>query len=139
MTPDLARFTQMAQQNRKMRLNSLMGLLTRTEGLRASFDRQPLRKAVGVDGVRKADYQDGLDNINRPFLLIAGNIDQLAPPRAVKYAFEKMGSDDKELIVCSPTADGFSAPYDHGAIVFGKRAPEEVFPRIADWLDDRQS
>ncbi len=61
MTPDLARFTQMAQQNRKMRFNSLMGMLTRTEGLRASFDRQPLRKAVGVDGVRKADYQDGLD------------------------------------------------------------------------------
>lgn len=61
VTPDMAHFTRMARENPKARFNSLMGLLSRTEGLRASFDSQPIRKAAGVDGVTKADYQEGLD------------------------------------------------------------------------------
>lgn len=61
VTPDMVHFTRVARENPKMRFNSLMGLLTRVEGLRASFDSQPERKAVGVDGVKKADYQEGLD------------------------------------------------------------------------------
>jgi group II intron reverse transcriptase/maturase len=60
MTPNLARFTQTAKQNPKLRFNSLMGLLTCKDGLHASFGRQPAGKAVGVDGVRKEDYQRGL-------------------------------------------------------------------------------
>ena len=50
VTPDMAHFTRMARENPKARFNSLMGLLSRTEGLRASFDSQPIRKAVGVGG-----------------------------------------------------------------------------------------
>lgn len=61
MTPQLARFTQMARNRPKTRFNSLMGLLSSAEGLRASFSRQPPRKAAGVDGMQKADYAKGLD------------------------------------------------------------------------------
>jgi len=60
VTPDLAHFTRIARESPKMRFSSLMGLLSRVQGLRASFDSQPERKAVGVDGVKKADYQEGL-------------------------------------------------------------------------------
>jgi hypothetical protein len=38
-----------------------MGMLFDPEGLRSSFERQEERKAPGVDGVRKADYREGLD------------------------------------------------------------------------------
>ena len=38
-----------------------MGLLFEPEGLHASFERQNGKKAPGVDGVRKADYAQGLD------------------------------------------------------------------------------
>ena len=61
MTPDLARFTRLARDNPKMRFNSLMGLLFRADGLRDSFERQPSRKAPGVDGVKKADYAEDLE------------------------------------------------------------------------------
>lgn len=50
----------MAQAHPRLRYTSLMGLLWRPEGLWASFHRQPDRKAVGVDGIRKADYAIGI-------------------------------------------------------------------------------
>jgi group II intron reverse transcriptase/maturase len=37
-----------------------MGLFFDPEGLRASFERQDGRKALGVDGIRKEDYAEGL-------------------------------------------------------------------------------
>jgi len=39
-----------------------MGLLFEVEGLRASFERQDEKKAPGVDGMRKADYAQGLED-----------------------------------------------------------------------------
>ncbi|MDO9351367.1 MAG: hypothetical protein Q7U55_09025 [Deltaproteobacteria bacterium] len=54
MTTGLAGFTQRAQELRKERMTSLMGMLFDPEGLRSSFERQDERKAPGVDGVRKA-------------------------------------------------------------------------------------
>jgi retron-type reverse transcriptase len=38
-----------------------MGLLFDPEGLRASFERQDGSKAPGVDGMRKEDYAEGLE------------------------------------------------------------------------------
>lgn len=55
-------FSRMARERPRLRYTSLMGLLWRPEGLRASFDRQPERKAVGVDGIRKADYAIGIED-----------------------------------------------------------------------------
>jgi retron-type reverse transcriptase len=43
------------------RLTSLMGMRFDPEGLRSSFERQEERKASGVDGVKKADYREGLE------------------------------------------------------------------------------
>lgn len=39
-----------------------MGLLAEPEGLRESFEAQPGNKAPGVDGVRKADYAQGVED-----------------------------------------------------------------------------
>ncbi len=61
MTTDLLRFTQMARANRRTRFTSLMGLVTRADGLRASFEGLAPNKVPGVDGVRKADYAEGCD------------------------------------------------------------------------------
>ena len=68
MTPDLLRFTRMARAKPKERFNSLMGLLSRPEGLAASFGRLAAKKAPGVDGTRKEDYQTNLQ----------GNIEDLS-------------------------------------------------------------
>lgn len=61
MTTKLARFTQKARELQGEHFTSLMGLLFDVEGLRASFERQDGRKAPGVDGMRKADYAEGLE------------------------------------------------------------------------------
>ncbi len=61
MTTRLIRLTQKVRELRGERLTSLMGMLFDPEGLRSSFERQEERKAPGVDGVRKADYREGLE------------------------------------------------------------------------------
>lgn len=60
MTTKMARFTQRARENPQRQYNALMGLLFDPEGLNASFERQAANKAPGVDGMRKADYAEGL-------------------------------------------------------------------------------
>jgi len=61
MSTQLTRLTQKVRELRGERLTSLMGMLFDPEGLRSSFERQEERKAPGVDGVRKADYREGLE------------------------------------------------------------------------------
>ena len=61
MATELVRFTQWAREAPQRRYTSLMGMLCDPAGLRQSFDRQPGNRAVGVDGVRKADYSEGVD------------------------------------------------------------------------------
>jgi len=51
----------MARNEPHLRFNALMGLLFDPEGLRESFERQDGRKAPGVDGIRKEQYGEGLD------------------------------------------------------------------------------
>ena len=60
MTTDLIRFTQWARESPQRQYTALMGMLYDPEGLNASFERQPANKAPGVDGMRKAEYADGL-------------------------------------------------------------------------------
>jgi RNA-directed DNA polymerase len=61
MTTELTRFTQWAAEQPQERYTSLMGMLADVQGLAESFARQKANKAPGVDGVRKADYEQGLD------------------------------------------------------------------------------
>jgi RNA-directed DNA polymerase len=60
MTTDLIRFTQWARESPQRQYTALMGMLYDPVGLNASFERQAASKAPGVDGVRKAEYADGL-------------------------------------------------------------------------------
>ena len=62
MTTNLIRFTQMARDNPKTKFTALMGMVTDAKGLLDSFDRQPARKAAGVDGMRKDAYAVGVES-----------------------------------------------------------------------------
>ncbi len=61
MTTRFDRFTQKARAEPQLRFNALMGLVFDPEGLHESFARQDGKKAPGVDGMRKADYAQGLE------------------------------------------------------------------------------
>ncbi|EQD27416.1 RNA-directed DNA polymerase (reverse transcriptase), partial [mine drainage metagenome] len=56
MNTELIRFTQWVRDQPQKRFTALMGLLAAEEGLAESYHRQPSKKAVGVDGINKADY-----------------------------------------------------------------------------------
>lgn len=61
MSTKLERFTHKARNEPQTRFNALMGMLFDPEGLRDSFERQKEHKASGVDGIRKEQYGEGLD------------------------------------------------------------------------------
>jgi group II intron reverse transcriptase/maturase len=61
VTTKLDRFTQKARAEPETRFNALMGLLFDPAGLYASFVRQKGNKGPGVDGMRKAEYAQGVE------------------------------------------------------------------------------
>jgi pimeloyl-ACP methyl ester carboxylesterase len=81
----------------------------------------------------QVDYREGLKCIRQPLLFIAGSRDRLAPPVAVRGAFELAPSLDKTLKIFG-REHGYTQEYGHGDLIFGECAPKEVFPFIADWL-----
>ena len=83
---------------------------------------------VSEDG--KVDYRGGLASAKQPALFIAGERDLLAPPESVRPGFELWGGE-KEFIEAKS--------YGHSDLIFGRNAPEEVFPLVSDWLLKRSS
>lgn len=62
MTTELAHVTRVSRTRPKQRFNSLMGMVFRSNGLDASFQGLAANKAPGVDGIRKADYEQSLES-----------------------------------------------------------------------------
>ena len=85
------------------------------------------------DGDDGFDYRAGMRAIRAPLLLFAGARDLLAPPDSVGAALEYTGGPGE--LVTLGRAHGFRADYGHGDLVLGRHAPDEVFPRIADFLE----
>jgi pimeloyl-ACP methyl ester carboxylesterase len=83
-----------------------------------------------ADGTR---YDQDFSSITAPILLIAGAVDFLAPPESVQFVFDRVSSEDKTFAVMG-RASGCVVDYGHGDLVVGKHAPDEVFPKVVDWL-----
>lgn len=79
------------------------------------------------------DVLEGVAQSTVPLQVIAGKTDRLTPLEDVRIPYDLSGARDKELVVCG-RAEGFSADYGHVDLVFGRRAKDEVFPRIRDWF-----
>lgn len=84
------------------------------------------------DGEDGFDYRKGMKAIRAPMLLLAGVKDFLAPPPAVQAAAALVSGPVEAVTVGKAT--GFSEDYGHGDLVLGRRAPQEVLPRLADFL-----
>lgn len=81
-----------------------------------------------------ADYLRRLPQVRLPVLAVAGSADALlAPESAVRDLLERFGSPRKALLVAGREA-GMSRDYNHGSLVVAREAREEVWPRIAEWL-----
>jgi pimeloyl-ACP methyl ester carboxylesterase len=85
---------------------------------------------------RSVDYREGIRRLDLPLLVMAGSQDRLAPPAAAKAQLELAASKDKTLVVFGKE-NGDREDYGHGDLVFGRGAPEEVYPYILRWLEGR--
>ena len=81
------------------------------------------------------NFREALQGISAPMLIIAGSRDWLTPPEDLEYVFEQLGSSDKTFFRAGKEV-GFKTEYGHIDLILGKRAKEEVFPVIRDWLFD---
>lgn len=89
-----------------------------------------------VTSAAGVDWTEGLAQLRAPTLVIAGSVDQVAPPWAVRPAFERLGSPDKTWLKLG-RGGGQREEYGHLDLVLGDWAHEEVFPAISDWLTAR--
>ena len=86
------------------------------------------------------DYRAALAQARVPALFIAGARDLLAPPASVQAGFD-LWAGEKQLIVAG-LAGALKADYGHSDLIFGRHAPEEIFPLVRDWLialDERRA
>lgn len=92
------------------------------------------RQWMGEDGLRsrdgKTDYLRGLSTTDVPLLLLTGASDFA---RRARRVLEHTRPGHVRWIACL-RENGFDADYGHADLIFGPRAPEEVFPHALDWL-----
>ncbi len=86
---------------------------------------------------RHLNYKENLDKINLSILVVAGKGDKMAVIDDVRYAYDRIASEDKKYIELSRD-NNFSSDYGHIDMIFGRRAPEEVFPVILEWLENHR-
>jgi len=79
------------------------------------------------------DYERNLGRVRVPTLHIAGPLDLMAPPESVAHG-TRLLAGPSELFVAGKAA-GLEDDYGHGDLVLGRRAPEEIHPRIARFLE----
>lgn len=84
------------------------------------------------------DYEAALGNVVTPMCFIVGPRDRLAPPASVRNAHDRVSSDVREYWHVG-RAEGARTDHCHGSILLGESAPDEVYPLITGWLDDREA
>lgn len=102
------------------------------KGLIAQFAKWGLSgRFTSVKG--DVDYLEGLRSVQVPTLVVAGQLDGIAPPWTVRPAFEALGSSEKSWMVLSE-ANGMAGDYNHMDMLLSEHARVDLYPRIAAWL-----
>lgn len=97
---------------------------------------QMIRVGEFVSAKGDFNYRKKLAKVRIPVLLIGGEKDYLAPPKALRTTHRGLGSKDRTLrIFGSRSKDPIK--YGHFDLILGKKAREEVFPVIGKWLKRR--
>jgi pimeloyl-ACP methyl ester carboxylesterase len=84
------------------------------------------------DGEDGLDYRKAMKAIHAPILTIAGAADFMAPPAASHLVSGLVHALTESVTV--GVHQGYSADYGHGDLVLGRRAPDEIIPRLVEFL-----
>jgi poly(3-hydroxyalkanoate) synthetase len=71
-----------------------------------------------------------------PVLCVAGAGDHQDPEWACRELFEQFGSEHKTFL-CLGREQGYSEDFGHVQMLVSKAAQVQVWPRVADWLNDQ--
>lgn len=74
-----------------------------------------------------------LAEVHVPALFLAGAADGIAPPAAVRAAFEAWGGEEKRFEIIGRES-GATDDFGHGDLAVGVRAVTEVFTRVSEFL-----
>jgi pimeloyl-ACP methyl ester carboxylesterase len=85
---------------------------------------------ASLDGA--VDYRGAMAHCRQPALFVAAERDLIAPPATVEHAARIWGGE--KAVVRIGVAGKASVDYGHSDLLFGRNAPDEVFPRLRDWL-----
>lgn len=81
------------------------------------------------------DYTEPLPRVRTDALWIAGTVDNLATVAAVQQAYRRWGAARKQYALFG-RVNGHAEDYGHDDLALGRRAREEVYPRILAWLEE---
>ena len=82
-------------------------------------------------------YQSALQNVRIPLIALAGARDRNDPAWGCVKLMEAFGGSDRRFVLLS-RRDGFSTDYDHIGMIVSKEAAREVWPLLADWMDQKR-
>jgi len=86
---------------------------------------------IGKDGF---DYLQALERIEVPAICFAGGGDRfIAPYQGCRRLYNALGSLDKRMVFCAKS-EGYGEDYSHARIIASRRAQQEIWPIIAEWL-----
>ncbi len=89
---------------------------------------------TGKDGF---DYLEALGQVEIPALCLAGGGDRfIAPYRGCRRVYDGLGSLDKRMALCAKS-EGYGEDYSHSRIIASRRAQQEIWPTISEWLMKR--
>ncbi len=93
-----------------------------------------LQMSRWANGERLA-YADAFQQTDVPLLVIVGDRDPLVSIADARCCYEESGSSDKQLAVFD--AFEHQVHWGHLDLILGKKAPEEVWPRLVGWMVER--
>lgn len=77
------------------------------------------------------DIDEELRRMDTPFLCIAGDRDELAPPESVRPLFDAVGGDEKVWLLVGDEESHLG----HFDMILGRQAPRLVWAPVDDWLE----
>lgn len=80
-------------------------------------------------------YAAAFGMVDVPLLVVAGDADPLIPPADAQRCYDASGSSDRTFLVMEPWEH--QVHWGHVDLILGRKAPEETWPRIVQWLDNR--
>ncbi|MBU2490435.1 MAG: lysophospholipase [Proteobacteria bacterium] len=81
------------------------------------------------------DFEAPLADLSVPLLFINGDRDYAVPPSASLGAFQQAKSPDKTFEVFGKKTTG--KHFGHLDLIYGRHAPQTVWPCLADWMKER--